>query len=200
MTKKRNDGSRLIFAKDSELRLHRDVLSYSKSLELLKDLHETTPWKQAKLSMFGREVASPRLSAWYGDAPYTYSRLTWPARSWPAYLREVKTAVENLSGAPFNGVLANFYRDGQDSMGWHSDDEPELGSNPIIASYSLGGPRRFVMRRKDDVSEKIELSLPHNSLLVMAGPTQNHWQHAVPKTWKQVEPRINLTFRWIFEA
>ena len=147
--------------------------------------------------MFGRTLPSPRRTAWYGDHAYRYSRLTWSPRPWTDELIKIKTRIETLCDAPFNGVLLNLYRDGRDSMGWHSDDEAELGPAPVIASLSLGAPRRFVFRCRADAADKHALELPHDSLLIMRGDTQANWQHALPKTAKPVAPRINLTFRWI---
>jgi alkylated DNA repair dioxygenase AlkB len=103
--------------------------------------------------------------------------------------------VRQLAGAEFNAVLLNFYRDGRDGMGWHADDEPELGRNPVIASVSLGAPRRFCLRHRRRQDLKLDLELPHGSLLAMAGALQHHWVHALPKTRRSVGERINLTFR-----
>lgn len=193
----RSSGGEVIPLSDARMALYRDVLGQAPSDTLFQHLRVRCPWQQAKIKLFGRRVASPRLTAWYGDAPYTYSGLTWPARAWPPELDALRRRAEALAGAAFNGVLLNLYRDGRDSMGWHSDDEPELGPDPVIASFTLGAPRRFVLRRRDDKSQKQELDLPHDSLLVMDGATQAHWQHAVPKTSRPVGLRINLTFRLI---
>jgi alkylated DNA repair dioxygenase AlkB len=140
----------------------------------------------------------PRLSAWYGDAGavYTYSGLRLEPLPWTPVLLEIKQATERLSGTRFNSVLLNLYRDGQDSMGWHSDDEPELGPEPVIASVSLGALRRFVFQHKKR-RWRIALDLEPGSVLLMAGATQHHWRHALPKTRRPVAPRINLTFRTI---
>ena len=154
-------------------------------------------WRTASIQMFGRQIPSPRLTAWVGDHAYTYSRLTWPPAPWGISLRAIRQRVEELTGTSFNGVLLNLYRDGYDSMGWHSDDEPELGRQPVIASLSLGAPRRFVFRALKNHAHKFRLILNHDSLLIMSGETQSHWQHALPKTTKPVAARINLTFRWV---
>ncbi len=154
-------------------------------------------WRTTSIQMFGRQMPSPRLIAWVGDRAYTYSRLTWQAAPWNTTLGAIRQRVEELADASFNGVLLNLYRDGRDSMGWHSDDEPELGPQPIIASLSLGAPRRFVFRARDNHAHKCRLTLNHDSLLIMSGETQAHWQHALPKTTKPKAARINLTFRWI---
>lgn len=156
-------------------------------------------WRQRQIMMFGKAVMQPRLTAWHGDhgARYTYSGVTLHPLPWTPALTQIRTWLETCLGARFNGVLANRYRDGNDAMGWHSDDEPELGEQPLIASVSLGAERRFVMRRKNDHGIRHEWVLTHGSLVVMAGRTQEQWQHAVPKTRRVVGERINLTFRQI---
>jgi alkylated DNA repair dioxygenase AlkB len=165
----------------------------------LQQLAAETPWEQPQLLIHGQQVAVPRLLAWYGDpdASYRYSGLLHQPLPWTPLLAEIRARVEEVAGQPFNGVLLNFYRDGNDSMGWHSDDEAELGPNPLVASLNLGGPRRFDLRRKGSGRIEHSLQLHSGSLLVMAGATQHHWQHQVAKTRKPVAPRINLTFRLI---
>jgi alkylated DNA repair dioxygenase AlkB len=161
-------------------------------LTLLTDIH----WQQHLITLYGRSVTVPRLSAWYGDADvvYSYSGLRLEPLPWITALREIKTVVEGLTVACFNSVLLNLYRDGQDSMGWHSDAEPELGHNPIIASVSLGAMRRFVLQHKKE-RLRIPLDLPAGSVLIMSGSTQHHWRHSLPKTRRSVGSRVNLTFR-----
>lgn len=156
-------------------------------------------WRQDTIRMFGRLVLTPRLSAWYGNegASYTYSGLTLQPNNWTDELLGIKQKIETISGATFNSVLLNFYRHGQDSMGWHADDEPELGKMPTIASLSLGAERRFLLRAKKNHHQQHEIKLTNGSLLIMSGNTQHHWQHAIPKTMRPTEPRINLTFRQI---
>jgi len=164
-----------------------------------QQLQTEIPWRQQAIQMFGRAVMQPRLTAWFGDpgAVYTYSHTRHEPMPWNAPLRSIRAHLQDLCGCTFNAVLANLYRDGADSMGWHSDDEPELGPCPIIASLSLGQARRFVMRHRQDRQRRYELTLNHGSLLVMVGETQRHWQHAVPKTRQPCGPRVNLTFRQI---
>lgn len=159
-------------------------------------LTQELDWQQEAITLFGKSVLQPRLQAWYGDKAYTYSGLTMPPKAWTPMLADLKQRCELLAGQAFNSVLANLYRDGQDSMGWHQDNEPELGQQPVIASLSLGETRRFVLRHLHS-KEKFELPLSHGSLLIMAGNTQHFWQHCVPKTVRALEPRINLTFRLI---
>ena len=154
-------------------------------------------WTQDEITMFGRRVRMPRLTAWYGDsgAVYTYSGLRNEPRPWTAPLRELRDRVSDAGGAAFNSVLLNRYRSGSDGMSWHADDEPELGDAPTIASLSLGAPRLFVMRSKDDKRRVLELRLAHGSLLLMRGTSQKRFQHSVPKEKRAHGERINLTFR-----
>jgi len=157
-------------------------------------------WKQESIQLFGKKVLTPRLSAWYGEegTEYTYSGLTMKPIPFTPELKYIKHKLEKINPIyHFNSVLLNLYRDGQDSMGWHSDDEPELGKNPIIASVSFGAARRFVFRNTKQKQLKQEIFLQHGSLLLMKGTTQHSWQHALPKTSKATGVRINLTYRKI---
>jgi alkylated DNA repair dioxygenase AlkB len=162
------------------------------------------PWAQRTIRLFGREVLQPRLLAWMGDpgVTYTYSRSTLPPEPWTPAVREIRARVAAAAAARGwswrpNGVLLNRYRDGRDAMGWHADDEPELGPAPTIASVSLGQTRRFSLRRRDDHRARVDVPLTHGSLLWMTGPTQERYQHALPRTAKPRDERINLTFRRI---
>ena len=181
---------------DGQVVLFRQFLTAEEARDAYETLLSSSPWRQEELTVFGRKVLTPRLSSWHGDAPYTYSGLTMPPEPWTPLLLMIKERTEAVSGASFNSVLLNLYRDGRDSMGWHSDDETELGVNPSIASVSLGEPRRFRLRHKTDKDKTLSIDLPDASLLLMSGPLQHHWQHAVPKTARKVGSRINLTFRW----
>ncbi|HEY0334258.1 MAG TPA: alpha-ketoglutarate-dependent dioxygenase AlkB [Stenotrophomonas sp.] len=156
-------------------------------------------WEVHRIRLFGREVDSPRLSSWIGDpqARYRYSGTDFEPQAWPPILDAVRRRLREALEADFNSVLVNRYRDGRDAMGWHSDDEPELGVRPLIASLSLGAPRRFLFRRRDDPAFKRELMLGHGDLLVMAGDTQRLYHHGLPRTARPVGERINLTFRQI---
>ncbi|MES2821671.1 MAG: alpha-ketoglutarate-dependent dioxygenase AlkB [Pseudomonadota bacterium] len=184
---------------DAELRLIPDWLGDAKAHDWLSRLLAETPWQQPEVLIHGRRYPVPRLLAWYGDAhcTYRYSGLTHPPLPWTPLLAEVRARVEAAVGQGLNGVLLNYYRDGQDSMGWHSDDEAVLGRNPLIASLNLGGTRRFDLRRKGQTRIAHSLPLTHGSLLVMAGATQHHWQHQVAKTRTACAPRLNLTFRFL---
>lgn len=165
-------------------------------------LSQAISWETHRLRLFGRWVDAPRLSCWIGDpgAVYRYSGQTFAPQPWPQALLPLRQRLREELGVDFNSVLANLYRDGRDAMGWHSDDEPELGPEPVIASLSLGAARRFVLRRRDDHAVKQALVLEPGSLLVMRGVSQRDWQHALPRTAKPVGPRINLTFRRIFDT
>ncbi len=163
-------------------------------------------WQQDTLGLYGRQVLIPRLNAWYGesDADYSYSGLDLTPLPWTKTLLVLKSAVEQQLRARFNSVLANYYRDGADSVAWHSDDEPELGEQPLIASLSFGATRRFSLRSRFSLCNNNEakpspkhLDLAGGSLLVMGGTTQRYWQHQIPKTRRAVAGRINLTFRTI---
>lgn len=169
---------------------------------LFDALRSSLPWSVHRIRMFGRLVDSPRLSAWVGDAEavYRYSGTDFMPHPWTAALSGLRLRLQDELDTPFNSVLANLYRDGRDAMGWHSDDEPELGPRPVIASVSLGAARRFLLKHRQDPALRSALTLPHGSLLVMAGDTQRHYRHALPRTARPVGPRINLTFRWIDPA
>jgi alkylated DNA repair dioxygenase AlkB len=193
-------GWRPLALAGADLALWVDWLAPAEADALLAELRDSVPWETHVIRLFGREVASPRLSCWIGDpgASYVYSRTRFQPRPWPAALAALRPRLEQACGATFNSVLANLYRDGRDAMGWHSDDEPELGPEPVIASLSLGAPRRFVFRPKPSRGPAaLDLELPHGSLLRMAGATQRRYQHALPRMARVHAPRINLTFRRI---
>jgi alkylated DNA repair dioxygenase AlkB len=157
-------------------------------------------WEVHRIRLFGRELDSPRLSRWIGDpgASYRYSGVRFEPASWPRALGAIRKGVSAAAGEQFNSVLANLYRDGNDTMGWHSDDEAELGAQPIIASLSLGATRKFVLKARAAGGPKLEIPLGHGSLLVMRGDTQKHFRHALPRTRRPTGERMNLTFRRIY--
>ncbi len=163
--------------------------------QLFTDLLNQIEWKHEPIKIFGKSVLQPRLTAYYGTKAYTYSQVTMQPLPWNAPLLQIKQKIEPLVDTQFNGVLLNLYRDGQDYMGWHSDDEKELAKGAVIGSLSLGETRRFIFRRRDDRQVKFELNLSDGDFLVMKGDTQKFWQHHVPKMAKSTQPRINLTFR-----
>jgi alkylated DNA repair dioxygenase AlkB len=166
---------------------------------LIAELIADTPWENHAVRIFGREIAAPRLSSWHGDphCQYRYSNVCYTPKPWTPALSRVRAALSAAGVGDFNCVLANFYRSGLDSMGWHSDSEAELGRNPRIASLSFGALRRFCLRHRTRPELRHEVALTHGSLLVMAGTTQHFWQHALPKMARVGSPRVNLTFRSI---
>lgn len=187
---------------DAELAFDPHWLDPAAAAMLLSALRDAIPWEVHRIRLFGREHDSPRLSCWIGDpgAGYRYSGARFQPNPWPAMLLPIRERLAQELGVDFNSVLANRYRDGRDAMGWHGDDERELGPAPVIASLSLGAARRFVLKHRQHPECKLALELPPGSLLVMAGPTQQHYRHALPRTAKPVGERINLTFRRIDAA
>jgi alkylated DNA repair dioxygenase AlkB len=185
----------------SSATLHKAVFTLGQSERLFRQLHQNVDWGQQEISVYGKKHLQPRLVAWYGDASahYTYSGLTLKPGAWFEPVVEIKTVCEAIAGITFNSVLLNMYRDGDDTVGWHSDDEPTLGHNPIIASVSFGGVRRFDLRHKV-TKETVKTLLPAGSVLLMSGRLQAEWSHQVPRTKKVDAPRINLTFRSIRHA
>jgi alkylated DNA repair dioxygenase AlkB len=183
----------------AELAFDDGWMAKSEADALFAGLRHAIPWEVHRIRLFGRNVDSPRLSCWIGDpgTGYTYSGAHFDPNPWPIALRAIRARLAGELCIDFNSVLANLYRDGRDSMGWHSDDEPELGAQPVIASLSLGATRRFVLKHRSDPPRKFALELPHGSLLLMRGATQANYRHALPRTSRQIGPRINLTFRQI---
>ena len=183
----------------AEIALDPEWLPQGQADRLLTTLLAAIPWEVHRIRLFGRQVDSPRLSCWIGDADaaYTYSGTRFEPRPWPTPLLPIRERLAHEIGVHFNSVLANLYRDGRDSMGWHSDAEIELGPRPVIASLSLGAARRFVLKSRADVALKHAIELPHGSLLLMRGDTQRNYRHALPRTARPVDARINLTFRRI---
>ena len=186
---------------DAEIRYFRTFFTPSKADFLLDQLLRTIEWKQNTIKMYGKENPVPRLEAWYGDKgkSYAYSGIKMEPRPWTDDLLFIKKSIEAKAGVIFNSVLINYYRNGQDRVAWHSDDEKELGRNPIIASVSLGAERNFKLRHKHYKSndQKEQIILNHGSFLLMEGTTQHNWMHEIPRTAKPIGPRINLTFRII---
>lgn len=186
------------------LELGRSKLGYcadfvTEHANLYHELCETLPWEQPEVSVYGKRHKVPRLTAFYGDkgVAYRYSGHSHSAPGWPATLHSLKERIDTVTQTGFNTVLLNWYRDGSDTMGFHADDEAELGLHPVIASLSLGGDRRFVIKRRDNNKIRHELVLQGGSLLIMAGRFQAEWLHAVPKDARANKGRINLTFRQV---
>lgn len=181
---------------DGELYLIKQFYRQPKSDLLFAQLQADLSWQEEAIFIYGRWVKVPRLMCWYGDpeAWYRYSGVDHQPMPWTPALQAIREKVEQQCQCAFNSVLANLYRDGNDSMGCHADDEKELGQNPVIASLSLGDERLFKLHHKK-TKDKLDIVLSHGDLLVMAGTLQHYWMHAVPKTKKIKTPRINLTFR-----
>jgi alkylated DNA repair dioxygenase AlkB len=175
-----------------------NYFSVTESDLLLGALRDKILWRQESMNMYGKKINFPRLTSWYGDneKPYTFSGITLNPHPWIEELRVIKNKIEPQAGVEFNSVLLNLYRDGNDSISWHTDAEPELGKNPVIASVNFGDTRKFQLRHNKS-NEKVEVELTHGSLLIMQGELQHFWKHQVPKTSKKVKERINLTFRVI---
>ena len=185
---------------DGSAILNPNVFSDIESGSLFERLVSDLDWQEHTLNIFGRLIKQPRLTAWYGDPgrSYEYSGLLLHPLRWTQDLITIKETCEKLTGHQFNSVLANLYRNGKDSVAWHADDENELGSEPIIASVNLGNRRRFDLRHRES-GKIVRCEMPVGSVLVMSGLSQSCWLHQVPKTAKNVGPRINLTYRWIHQ-
>lgn len=174
-----------------------NFVTQEEASEFFRHFNEQIKWRSDNIILFGKTMPIPRLQAWFGDRDYRYSNILMQANEWSPKLLDLKRRCEQASGSKFNSVLANLYRDGQDSNGWHSDNEPELGKKPVIASLSFGETRRFLIKHRN-TKQTHTFELSSGSLLIMAGKTQQHWQHTVPKTKRKKTARINLTFRYIY--
>lgn len=185
--------------KDAEVLYQPYFYTETEAHLLFNTLYKEVEWQQDDITVFGKTYAQPRLTALYGesDAPYSYSNITMYPKAYTPSLQKIKKDIEKACGIHFTTTLLNLYRNGSDSNGWHSDDEKELGKNPIIASLSLGQERMFHLKHKQNKELKHKIVLGNGSLLLMKGQTQHTWQHQIPKTKKIVDPRINLTFRII---
>ncbi len=199
-------------AADGRLRLYPRLFSAEESERYLRALKEEVDWKSERIMMFGRSLALPRMTAWFGDPGtcYTYSGISAQPVGWTRTLLQIRARIEDTTNATFNSVLLNYYRDGRDSVSWHSDDEPELGSDPVIGSVSFGSERPFCLRHKAGRAASREpamgrgqarlgltLCLPNGSYLEMGPGIQRNWAHQLPKKPRLTGERINLTFRKI---
>ena len=185
--------------KNAEITYYPNFFSENKADYYFQKLLKETPWQQDDIKVFGKIYPQPRLTALYGTEgrSYTYSGITMYPNPFTPDLFSILAQIETEIQEKFNAVLINLYRNGNDSNGWHSDDEKELGENPGIASVSFGAQRYFHLKNKNNLKETFKLTLEHGSLLLMAGATQHYWQHQLPKTKMVQDPRINLTFRKI---
>ena len=186
---------------DADVRLDPAWLSAADADALFDTLRASLHWENHAVRLFGRQQPAPRLSCWIGDraARYHYSGVTRLPGAWTPALAAVRACLRDALEIDFNSVLANLYRDGRDAMGWHADNERELGPAPVIASVSLGATRRFVLKHRGG-TPRLALDLPPGSLLLMQGATQSNYRHALPRTARAVGPRINLTFRQVRAA
>ena len=190
----------IVFAlPDAEIIYFPAFLSKEEADSLFQELIKNIPWQQDEITVYGKKHLQPRLTALFGNEgkSYSYSNIVMQPHYWTLPLQKLKSLVENVSDTVFTTVLLNYYRDGSDSNGWHADNEKELGTNPIIASLSLGAERNFQLKHNIDTTLKKNVILENGSLLLMKGTTQHFWKHQIPKTSKPIGPRINLTFRVI---
>ncbi|PCJ26058.1 MAG: alpha-ketoglutarate-dependent dioxygenase AlkB [SAR86 cluster bacterium] len=183
---------------DSDIKEYPCAFAHSQSNILLQQLIDSIPWHQESIKIAGKVIQIPRLQCWMGDAQsvYGYSGMRLKPIAWNQLVTGIRDRVQILSNSAFNSVLINYYRSGDDSVAWHADDEPELGSNPVIASVSFGAERYFQLKQKHSAKpQKFQLKLRNGSLLIMGGSLQNNWLHQLPKVKGLALPRINLTFR-----
>lgn len=191
------DGEPVII-KNGEYIYFPNFLDRDTANDFLEAFKNTIEWKQESMNMYGKQVLFPRLTAWYGDndKPYSFSGITLNPHPWSKELRKIKELIEPICEVEFNSVLLNLYRDGNDSISWHTDAEKELGENPLIASVNFGAERKFQIRH-NETNEMHEIILKNGSLLIMKGELQHFWKHQVPKQKGIIKERINLTFRVI---
>ena len=182
---------------DAEIEYYPNFFESDKANELFEKLKSEVPWQQDDITVYGKSHPQPRLTALYGNQgkPYGYANIIMQPHAWTPLIMFIKNEVETICNQNFTTVLLNKYRDGKDSNGWHSDNEKELGRDPIIASISFGAERNFQLKHNKIESQKLAINLEHGSLLLMQGSTQHHWKHQIPKTKKIISERINLTFR-----
>ena len=189
-----------ILNKDGTVNYYGKILSSEEANQYFDLLMQNVQWEKDEVIIFGKRITTKRKVAWYGDSEYlyTYSNTTKRALAWIKELSELKQILEELAGMKFNSCLLNLYQNGNEAMGWHSDDEKPLGKNNTIASLSFGAERKFSFKHKQ-TKQIVSLVLEHGSLLMMKGATQSNWLHSLPKSKNITQPRINLTFRTIRE-
>ncbi|MGY6561534.1 MAG: alpha-ketoglutarate-dependent dioxygenase AlkB family protein [Luteibaculaceae bacterium] len=183
--------------KHAEARYFPNFLENTEQIALLTFLKENVQWTQGEIKLFGKTYAEPRLVAWFSQYPYGYSGIKLSPTPIPDEIKRVQQKIEALAGYQFNGVLVNYYRNGNDSMGWHADNESNLGLNPTIASVNLGQSRIFHLKSVVDNEPTFKLELEGGSLLLMEKNSQTHYKHQLPKSKTKTGERINLTFRWL---
>jgi len=189
-----------LLPKDGEVEVYASFFSSEESLLLFENLRSQINWKQENMKFYGKEVKVPRLTAWYGDElmKYKYSGIDMKLNPWTADLLKIKQRIENHTSLNFTSVLLNYYRDGNDSVGWHRDNEKVLRVNPVIASLSFGATRKFKFRHIQDHKLVRSIDLTDGMLILMKGETQHYWEHSIPKSSALSKPRINLTFRTLY--
>lgn len=194
-------ATRTVVNRDGEALLIEHFIDAAEAATLSRQLQAELSWQTETLVLYGREITVPRRVSWVGDpgATYTYSGVLHEPLPWSPLLANLRARIQSCTGYDFNSVLANLYRDGMDSMGWHADKERELGHNPVIASLSFGAERMFKLRHNKS-GDTVEMYLPSGSLLLMRGALQHHWRHCLPKMRGVTAPRVNLTFRYIYPA
>lgn len=182
---------------DADIEYYPSFFNVEQSNDFFKKLQTEIPWQQDAITVFGKTLLQPRLTALFGNEgkPYSYSNIVMQPHKWNPILTFIKEEIENVCNKKFTTVLLNYYRDGKDSNGWHADNEKELGNNPLIASVSFGAKRAFHLQHNTIKDAKQKIMLENGSLLIMSGETQHYWKHQIPKTAKDIGPRINLTFR-----
>ncbi|XCF05577.1 alpha-ketoglutarate-dependent dioxygenase AlkB [Tamlana crocina] len=185
--------------KDADVAYYPRFFDMNEADYFFKTLLETIDWQQDYITIFGKTHPQPRLTAFFANnnKNYSYSNIKMKATPFTQELLQIKHSIEKELDISFTSCLANLYRNGSDSNGWHADNEKELGKNPVIASISFGAERIFHLKHRRDNTQKAKINLEHGSLLLMKGETQHHWLHQIPKTKKEVGKRINLTFRII---
>lgn len=188
-----------LLSQNGEVYYFPEFIGESESKIYLKKFTDEILWRQEPIKIMGKEIMQPRLTAWYGDPdkPGKYSGISMIPIPWNSLLLSLKLIIEEKTGIQFTSVLLNLYRDGKDSMGWHRDNEKELGPEPTIASVSFGQTRKFQFRDYKEKNALVDIALTSGSLLIMNGKTNHYWEHRIPKTTKLLGPRINLTFRKI---
>ena len=188
--------------RDGEVWFMPNFIPEDKTMPYYNALMNSINWRQEQIKMYGKTYDVPRKTAWYGyeGFNYKYSGIMCNPERWTKELLEIKKVIEHfVPNQDFNSVLLNLYKDGNDKVSWHADDEKGLGDSPVIASVSLGATRRFDLKHKIYPEEKLQLQLPSGSLVVMTGGLQSNWLHQIPVQKKVKEPRINLTYRTIFQ-
>jgi len=184
-----------LLSRDGEIFFFPELFTEKESARFFASLRDDIEWKLEPVVIFGRKIMQPRLTAWFGSSDYSYSGITMKPHAWTGTLLQIKRRIEPLAGVIFTSALLNQYRNEKDSVGWHRDNEKELGRNPVIGSVSFGETRTFHLRHCRDKSLKKSIELTSGSFLLMRGETQHFWEHSIPKMSRPAGPRINITFR-----